>query len=64
MFRKLRQLHSVTTVEVLYEALGNSQEMLKGGRNSHWSLRIDAHLRICFRWSEGDAYEVQIIDQP
>ena len=62
VFRKLQQIHSVTAVEELYEAPGNRLEVLKGRRNGQWSLQIDEQLRICFRWSEGDAYEVQIID--
>ena len=60
--RKLRQIHSVSTVEELYEPPGNKLEKLKGDRAGQWALRINDQYRICFRWSNGDAYEVEIVD--
>jgi len=60
--RKLRQIHRVSTVEELYEPPGNRLEKLKGDRDGQWSLRINEQYRICFRWSDGDAYEVEIVD--
>lgn len=60
--RKLRQIHSVSTVEELREPPGNRLERLKGDREGQWSLRINAQFRICFNWREGDAYEVEIVD--
>jgi toxin HigB-1 len=60
--RKLRQIHSVTTVEELYEPPGNRLERLKGARAGQWSLRINDQYRICFRWRDGDAFEVEIVD--
>ncbi len=59
---KLRQIHTVSTVEELYEPPGNMLEKLKGDRKGQWSLRINGQFRICFRWSDGDAYEVEIVD--
>jgi proteic killer suppression protein len=61
-FRKLRQIHTVSTVEELYEPPGNRLEKLKGDREGEWSLRINDQFRLCFRWSDGDAYEVEIVD--
>jgi proteic killer suppression protein len=61
-FRKLRQIHSVSTPEEFYESPGNRLELLKGNRDGHWSLRINSHYRICFVWRDGDAYEVEIVD--
>jgi toxin HigB-1 len=60
--RKLRQIHSVSTVEELYQPPGNKLEKLKGNREGQWSLRINDQYRICFRWSDGDAFEVEIVD--
>jgi proteic killer suppression protein len=60
--RKLRQIHLVSTVEELYEPPGNMLEKLKGDREGQWSLRINRQYRICFRWSDGDAFEVEIVD--
>ena len=61
-FRKLRQIHRVSTVEELYEPPGNRLEKLKGGREGQWSLRTNEQYRICLRWSNGDAFEVEIVD--
>lgn len=61
-FRKLRQIHSVLVVEELFEPPGNKLERLKGDRAGQWSLRINDQYRICFTWSEGDAYNVEIVD--
>jgi proteic killer suppression protein len=60
--RKLRQIHAVSTVEELYEPPGNKLEKLRGDREGQWSLRINQQYRICFEWSNGDAYEVEIVD--
>ena len=61
-FRKLRQIHRVSTVEELYAPPGNRLERLKGDREGQWSLRINSQYRICFEWRNGDAYEVEIVD--
>ena len=60
--RKLRQIHSVSTVEELCEPPGNRLERLKGDRKGRWSLRINDQYRICFVWRDVDAYEGEIVD--
>jgi len=60
--RKLRQIHSVSHVEELGEPPANQLEKLKGDRRHLWSLRINDQWRVCFEWRDGDAYEVQIVD--
>ena len=37
-------------------------EKLSGNRAGQHSIRIDEQYRICFRWREGDAYEVEVTD--
>jgi proteic killer suppression protein len=59
---KLRQIQRVLRVEDLYEPPGNLLEQLEGDREGQWSLRINDQYRICFRWRDGDAYEVEIVD--
>jgi proteic killer suppression protein len=61
-FRKLRQIHAASTVEELYQPPGNMLEKLRRNRAGQWSLRINDQYRICFRWSNGDAFEVEIVD--
>jgi len=41
---------------------GNRLEVLKGKRKGQHSIRINDQWRICFRWSKGDALEVEIVD--
>ena len=60
--RKLRQLDAATTVEDLRNPAGNRLESLKGDRAGQMSIRINDQWRICFRWSEGDADDVEIVD--
>lgn len=60
--RKLRQIHRVSRVEELLEPPANRLERLLGDREGQWSLRVNRQWRICFKWRDGDAYEVQIVD--
>ena len=41
---------------------GNRLEALRGDRAGQQSIRINAQYRICFRWEEGHAFEVEITD--
>ena len=60
--RKLLVLHAATELRQLAVPRGNRLEALKGGRKGQHSLRINDQWRICFRWHEGNAYEVEIVD--
>jgi len=41
---------------------GNRLEKLRGNRQGQHSIRINDQWRICFVWSDGDAYDVEITD--
>jgi len=60
--RKLRQLDAAATVEDLRNPPGNRLEALKGERAGQMSIRINDQWRICFRWLDGDAMDVEIAD--
>lgn len=60
--RKLRQLDASRTVDDLRNPPGNRLEILKGDRAGQRSIRINEQWRICFRWENGDAYDVEIAD--
>jgi toxin HigB-1 len=60
--RKLRQLDAAKTLEDLRNPPGNRLETLKGNRAGQMSIRINDQWRICFRWSSGDAEQVEITD--
>lgn len=60
--RKLDQLHHVADVLDLRIPPGNRLERLRGTRAGQWSIRINRQYRVCFRWEDGDAYDVEIVD--
>jgi proteic killer suppression protein len=60
--RKLRQLDLATRLEDLRVPPGNRLEALKGDRAGQHSLRINDRWRVCFRWTEGSAEAVEIVD--
>ena len=59
---KLRLIDSADNLEDLRNPPGNRLEMLRGDRKGRYSVRINDQWRICFRWSEGGAYDVEIVD--
>ena len=60
--RKLRQLDAAATIEDLRNPPGNRLELLKERRAGQMSIRINDQCRICFRWVEKDAEDVEIVD--
>lgn len=60
--RKLRMIAASTTLEPLKIPPNNRLEALKGDRKEQWSIRINDQWRICFKWENGNAYEVEITD--
>ena len=60
--RKLLYLHRAKTLRELAVTPGNQLETLKRGRAGQHSIRINDQWRICFRWQEGDACDVEIVD--
>ena len=60
--RKLLLLDAAEKLEDLRIPPGNRLEKLTGNRQGQHSIRINDQWRICFRWSEGDAFEADIVD--
>ena len=60
--RKLLILDGADSLQDLRVPPGNRLESLHGDRQGQFSIRINDQWRICFRWSEGDAYDVEITD--
>ena len=60
--RKLLILDAAERIEDLRVPPGNRLERLKGKRNGQYSIRINDQWRICFRWSNGQASDVEIVD--
>ena len=55
-------LDAAAELRDLASPAGNQLEALKGDREGEHSIRINDQWRICFIWSRGDAYEVEIVD--
>lgn len=60
--RKLELLDAAETIGDLREPPSNRLEMLKGDRKGFWSIRINKQWRVIFRWVNGYAEDVEIID--
>lgn len=60
--RRLRILDAADTLETLMALPSNRFEALSGNRKGQYSIRINARWRLCFRFEEGDAHDVEIVD--
>ena len=60
--RKLRQLDAANTLDDLKNPPSNHLETLKANRKEQMSIRINDQWRICFRWVNGEVFEVEIVD--
>ena len=59
---KLRLLNAAIRLENMAVPPGNRLEALKGDRTGQHSIRINQQWRICFRWENGNAHAVEIVD--
>ncbi|GAB6194522.1 type II toxin-antitoxin system RelE/ParE family toxin [Desulfocastanea catecholica] len=59
---KLEILNATVSLDGLRVPPGNRLEVLKGDRNGQYSIRIDSQWRVCFRWIDGNAHDVAIVD--
>ena len=60
--RKLVLLDAAESLEDLRVPPGNRLEKLTGNRAGQHSIRINDQWRVCFRWKDGDAEDVEIVD--
>lgn len=60
--RKLKMIDAAPSIDTLRVPPGNRLELLKGDRKGQWSVRINEQWRICFRWKDGMASDVEIAD--
>ena len=60
--RRLAWLDAAMQLSDLRVPPGNRLEALKGDRRGQYSIRINDQWRICFRWEDGDADDVEIVD--
>ncbi len=60
--RKLKMIDSSAKVNDLLVPPGNRLEALKRDRKGQYSIRINDQWRVCFRFADGNAFDVEIVD--
>jgi len=60
--RRLVQLDAAASIADLRVPPGNRLEPLRGDRTGQHSIRVNDQWRICFRWREDGAHDVEIVD--
>ena len=60
--RKLLMLDAAVSLEDLTVPPANRLEKLKGDRAGQWSIRVNDQWRVCFKWKDGNAHDVEIVD--
>ena len=62
MLRKLVAVDAAEALDDLRRPPGNRLEKLRGDRDGQHSIRVNDQWRVCFRWRDGDAYDVELVD--
>jgi proteic killer suppression protein len=62
ILRKLDMVNAAYDVLDLRSPPGNRLERLKGDMAGLFSIRVNDQWRIVFRWQDGNAYEVRLLD--
>lgn len=59
---RLTQLDAAVRIEDLRLPPSNKLEALAHNRIGQWSIRINDQWRVCFRFENGDAFDIEITD--
>ena len=60
--RLFDQINASTKIETLRVPPSNHLEKLKGNLKNYWSIRINIQWRITFKWENGEAIDLDILD--
>jgi proteic killer suppression protein len=60
--RKMDMINAAHELRDLTAPPANRLEALKGDRKGFHSIRINDQFRVVFRWSDSNAYEVEVVD--
>jgi toxin HigB-1 len=60
--RKLEYVDLAVTLDDLRTPPGNRLHTLEGDRKGQHSISINDQWRVCFRFEDGDAYNVEVCD--
>lgn len=58
----LAALDAATALSDLSPLKSVGLHKLKGDRKGHWAMTVNGPWRICFRFKDGDAWDVEIVD--
>ncbi len=61
-YKKLLMIEASIDENDLKVPPANRLEKLSGDRTGQYSIRINKQFRICFRWENNFAYDVEIVD--
>jgi toxin HigB-1 len=59
---KLLMVDRAQNLNDLLSPPGNRLEKLRGDRAGYHSIRVDRQWRVCFRWHDGDTFDVEFCD--
>jgi proteic killer suppression protein len=59
---KLSVLNAATDLPEIRVPPSNQLEALRGDRKGQYSIRINPQWRLCFRWDNGNAHDVEVTD--
>jgi len=59
---KLTMVEAATNIRELATPPSNHLEKLKGNREGQWSIRVNDQYRICFKWHDRRAWEIEFTD--
>lgn len=60
--RKLDQLNAATIIDTLKIPPSNKLSKLEGNLDGYWRIKIDKQWAVIFKWKNGMAFDVEIID--
>lgn len=60
--RKLQAVDYAKKLDDLRKPPGNRLEKLRGKREGQYSIRVNDQFRVCFRWVDEDAWDVEVVD--
>lgn len=62
LYRKLQMLDAASDLRDLRIPPGNKLEALKGKLSGKHSIRVNDQWRLCFKWENDEATEVEFLD--
>ena len=58
----LAALHAATSLDDLSPLKSVGLHKLAGSRKGSWAMTVNGPWRVCFRFADGDAWDVEIVD--